>query len=325
MLMLHCKPLARPVIRSAMLTALLVFTLALAGCSPKPASDSKNSNIGDRQIMAISTIGMIADIVRVVGGDRVVSEGLMAAGVDPHLYKASEGDVRKLAAADIIFYNGLNLEGKMGDLFVRMSASRPTVPVTENIDPKLLREPPEFAGHYDPHVWFDVTLWISAVQTVEEALSRLDPKHASAYAQRASGYIEELSHLDQFVAGRMAGIPKEQRVLVTAHDAFGYFGQRYDVEVVALQGISTATEAGVGDVKRIVDLVVMRRIKAIFVESSVPRRTIEAVVEASQARGHKVVIGGSLFSDAMGNPGTPEGNYIGMIRHNATTIADALK
>jgi len=313
------------ILRHSSRLALVAFILMLAGCSPKSPGSATPSDLGARKIKAVCTIGMIADIVQIVGGDRVTSEGLMGAGVDPHLYKASEGDVRKLAEADIIFYNGLNLEGKMGDLFVRMSSTRPTVAVTEHIDPKLLREPPEFAGHYDPHVWFDVTLWISAVQRVAEALAKLDPTHASDYSQRAAAYAEELKQLDQFVAGRVAEIPKERRVLVTAHDAFGYFGQHYDIEVVALQGISTASEAGVGDVKRIVDIVVSRKLKAIFAESSVPQRTIEAVVEAARSHGHTVTIGGSLFSDAMGDPGTPEGNYIGMIRHNVNTITDALK
>lgn len=304
---------------------LLLAVMLLAGCSPESHSTSGGPEVAGRKIKVVCTIGMIADIVRVVGGDRVDVEGLMGPGVDPHLYKASEGDVRRLAGADIIFYNGLNLEGKMGDLFVRMSATRPTVPVTEGVAEKQLRAPPEFAGHHDPHVWFDVTLWMSAVQRVEQALSKLDPAHAADYAGRSAAYLKELAALDAFVKARVAEIPKERRVLVTAHDAFGYFGARYDIEVVALQGISTATEAGVGDVKRLVDLVVERRIKAIFVESSVPRRTIEAVVEAARSRGHDVTVGGSLFSDALGDGGTREGTYVGMIRHNVNTIVEALK
>lgn len=316
--------------RSTLATLALTVTTAVlllcnTGCSPQSASDTGGADLSGRKIKVVCTIGMIGDIVKVVGGDRVEVEGLMGPGVDPHLYKASEGDVRKLAEADVIFYNGMSLEGKMGDLFVRMSATRPTIPVTENIDPKLLREPPEFEGHYDPHVWFDVTLWINAVQRVEQALTKLDPAHATVYARRATAYTEELKHLDQRITARISEIPKDRRVLVTAHDAFGYFGQRYDIEVVALQGISTASEAGVADVKRIVDLVVDRKIKAIFVETSVPQRTIEAVVEAARARGHQVAIGGELFSDAMGNPGTPEGTYKGMIEHNVNTIVEALK
>ncbi|MFN3408025.1 MAG: metal ABC transporter solute-binding protein, Zn/Mn family [Limisphaerales bacterium] len=294
----------------------------LAGCSPQPQSPA---DLAARKIKAVCTIGMVADLVRVVGGERVEVIGLMGPGVDPHLYKASEGDVRRLAGADIIFYNGLNLEGKMGELFLRMSATRPTVAVTEGVEEKQLRAHPQYPGHYDPHVWFDVTLWMRAAQRVEQALAKLDPAHAADYAARAAAYLKELEALDGWVMARVAEIPRERRVLVTAHDAFGYFGARYDIEVVALQGISTATEAGVGDVKRLVDLVVERRLKAIFVESSVPQRTIEAVVEAARARGHEVKVGGELFSDALGDPGTEEGTYLGMIRHNVNTIVEALK
>lgn len=307
------------------MSATSLLAASIIGCSPKQESNGVVADLAGRKIKAVCTIGMVADIVRVVGGERVEVEGLMGPGVDPHLYKASEGDVRKLSGADIIFYNGLNLEGKMADLFVRMSATRPTVAVTQGMDEKQLREPPEFAGHYDPHVWFDVTLWMSAVKQVEQTLAKLDPAHATDYAARGAAYLKELETLDAFVKKRVAEIPKERRVLVTAHDAFGYFGVRYDIEVVALQGISTATEAGVGDVKRLVDLVVERRIKAIFVESSVPKRTIEAVVEAARSRGQEVKVGGELFSDALGNPGTEEGTYLGMIRHNLNTIVEALK
>ncbi|MBI5683830.1 MAG: zinc ABC transporter substrate-binding protein [Verrucomicrobia bacterium] len=314
----------RRLLTVAVTLGVALLLAAGSGCSDSSTAGGSRSLAG-RKIKVVCTIGMITDIVKTVGGDRVEVEGLMGPGVDPHLYKASEGDVRKLAAADVIFYNGLNLEGKMGDLFVRMNAHRPTVAVTEEIDPKLLREPPEFAGHYDPHAWFDVTLWMNAVQRVEKALAKLDPDHAAGYRQRAAAYLEELKQLDAFVKSRIAEIPKERRVLVTAHDAFGYFGHRYDIEVVGLQGISTVSEAGVGDVKRIVDLVVSRKIKAIFVETSVPQRTIEAVIEAARARGHDVKIGGALFSDAMGDPAAPEGTYAGMIRHNVNTIVEALK
>jgi manganese/zinc/iron transport system substrate-binding protein len=314
-----------PFYRILTVALLAVCAVLLAGCKPESRSPQSLAPDSARKLKAVCTIGMVADIVRVVGGDRVEVEGLMGPGVDPHLYKASEGDVRKLGSADIIFYNGLNLEGKMADLFVRMSATRPTVPVTEGVDAKLLREPPEFAGHYDPHVWFDVTLWMGAVKRVEQALAKLDPAHAADYAARSTAYQKELVALDAFVKARIAEIPKSQRVLVTAHDAFGYFGARYDIEVVALQGISTASEAGVGDVKRLVDLVVERRVKAIFVESSVPQRAIEAVIEAAKARGHSVKLGGSLFSDALGDPNSAAGTYLGMIRHNVDLIVEALK
>lgn len=304
---------------------LAALSASLAGCSPEPEPGGAGSGLAGRKIKAVCTTGMVADIVRVVGGDRVEVVGLMGPGVDPHLYKASEGDVRTLGGADIIFYNGLNLEGRMGRLFARMSATRPVVAVAESIARERLRADPEFAGQYDPHVWFDVSLWMDAVRRVGRALAELDPAHAADYAARSAAFLRELEALDAFVKSRIAEIPREQRVLVTAHDAFGYFGDRYDIEVVALQGISTATEAGVGDVKRLVDLVVERRLKAVFIETSVAPRAIEAVVVAARAHGHEVRVGGELFSDALGDPGTEEGSYIGMIRHNVNTIVGGLK
>jgi manganese/zinc/iron transport system substrate-binding protein len=275
-------------------------------------------------INAVATIGMIADIVKEVGGNFVTVTGLMGAGVDPHLYKASEGDIHKLANAEIIFYNGLNLEGKMGDIFVKMARTKPTVAVSDGIDPKMLREPPEFQGHFDPHVWFDVKLWAMATQQVVKALSEYDPTHATVYADNAKRYLAQLDTLDKWCKDQIAQIPKAKRVLITAHDAFGYFGRAYDIEVVGLQGISTVSEFGLNDIKRIVDMIVDRKIEAVFVESSIPKRSIDAVVEGVKSRGHNVVIGGTLFSDAMGTAGTPEGTYVGMVRSNVGTIASAL-
>lgn len=275
-------------------------------------------------INAVATIGMIADIVKEIGGDFVKVTGLMGAGVDPHLYKASEGDIHKLSNADIIFYNGLNLEGKMGDIFVKMARSKPTVAVSDGIDPKMLREPPEFQGHFDPHVWFDVKLWAMATQQVVKALSDYDPAHAAVYADNAKRYLAQLDTLDKWCKTQIAQIPKAKRVLITAHDAFGYFGRAYDIEVVGLQGISTVSEFGLNDIKRIVDMIVDRKIEAVFVESSIPKRSIDAVVEGVKSRGHNVIIGGTLFSDAVGTAGTPEGTYIGMVRSNVATIATSL-
>jgi manganese/zinc/iron transport system substrate-binding protein len=249
----------------------------------------------------------------------------MGPGVDPHLYKASEGDLAKLGGSDLILYNGLNLEGKMGDLFVKMSRTRPTVPVTETIPDTLLREPPEFKGHYDPHVWFDVSMWSHSVERIRDALIELDPAHRADFERNAAAYRETLAVLHAWCREAMTVIPRERRVLVTAHDAFGYFGRAYDVEVVGLQGISTVSEFGLADIQRIVGLIVSRRIKAVFIESSVPRRSIDAVVEGCRGRGHDVKIGGTLFSDAMGAAGTPEGTYVGMVRANVRTIVEALK
>jgi manganese/zinc/iron transport system substrate-binding protein len=271
------------------------------------------------------TIGMIADATRIIGGPHVEVSGLMGPGVDPHLYKASEGDLARLGGSDLILYNGLNLEGKMGDLFVKMSRTRPTVAVTEAIPESLLREPPEFQGHYDPHVWFDVAMWRMAVGRVRDALIELDPAHRADFTANAAAYLDTLATLDAWVRESMATIPRERRVLITAHDAFGYFGRAYDVEVVGLQGISTVSEFGLADVQRIVGLIVSRRIKAVFIESSVPRRSIDAVVEGCKGRGHPVAIGGTLYSDAMGAAGTPEGTYAGMVRANVRAIVQALR
>ena len=275
-------------------------------------------------IQVTATIGMITDAVKNIGGDFVNVTGLMGPGVDPHLYKASQGDIRKLANADIIFYNGLNLEGKMGDIFVKMARTRPVVAVTDSVDVSKLREPPEFLGHYDPHLWFDVSLWTQVLQEVRNGLVALDPKHRDVYQKNEKKYRNELIALHKWTKETLAKVPAKQRVMITAHDAFGYFGRAYDIEVVGLQGVSTVAEFGLKDVQRIVDLLVKRNIKAVFVESSIPKRSIEAVVAGARGRGHDVIIGGELFSDAMGAAGTEEGTYIGMVRANVETVANAL-
>lgn len=279
----------------------------------------------DRPLRVVTTIGMIADAARAVAGPHAEVESLMQTGVDPHLYKASESDVRRLAEADLILYNGLHLEGKMSDVLVKMARSRPVVAVSEEIPEELLREPPEFLGQYDPHIWFDVGLWRRTLEPIARELSALDPAHEAEFRANADRYGAELDALDAWVEERAAELPPERRILVTAHDAFGYFGRRYGFEVVGLQGISTVSEAGLQDVERVVDLVVDRQVPALFVESSVPRRAIEAVQAAVRSRGHEVAIGGELYSDAMGPAGTEAGTYLGMVRHNVGTVVDGLK
>lgn len=271
-----------------------------------------------------ATTGMIADAARVIAGGRAIVTGLMGEGVDPHLYKASPADVRVLSEADLILYNGLHLEGRMGDLFERLGRTRRTVAVTDSIPRDVLREPPEFKGHPDPHVWFDVSLWMKAVERIRDALIEMDPAGRDDYAARAESYLKELAALHEWCRSELARIPAERRVLVTAHDAFGYFGRAYGVEVEGIQGISTDSEPSIQDINHLVDLLVRRRIGAVFVESSVPPKTIEALVEGARARGHAVRVGGQLFSDAMGKAGTPEGTYLGMVRHNVRTIVAAL-
>lgn len=281
--------------------------------------------LSERKINIVTTTGMIADIVRNIGGARVQVTALMGPGVDPHLYKASEGDVRLLQEADVIFYNGLHLEAQMGDVLERLNEfGIRTVAVTDKIDRSLLQSPPQFAGNYDPHVWFDVTLWMSATKQVHETLREVDPDSVSSYDANAGTYLAQLEELHEYVLDRASSIPAEQRVLVTAHDAFNYFGRAYGFEVRGLQGISTEAQAGTADVQALADFIVERQIPAIFVESSVPQRNVEAVQAAVQAQGFDVKIGGSLFSDAMGTEGTPEGTYLGMVRHNIDIIVDSL-
>jgi manganese/zinc/iron transport system substrate-binding protein len=300
---------------------LLVFLSLLVACSPATQAGDEDSG---SPIQAVATIGMITDIVQIVGGERVEVAGLMGPGVDPHLYKASEGDVALLANADIIFYNGLHLEAQLGEVLERMQAQASTVAVTDGIDRSLLLTPPEFQGAADPHVWFDVTLWMAAVETVRDSLSELDPEGAEMYAQNSSNYLSELEDLHQYVQSQAERVPGDKRVLITAHDAFNYFGRAYGFEVRGLQGISTATEVSTADVQELAAFIVEREIPALFVESSVPQRTIEAVQAAVRSQGFDVQIGGQLYSDAMGDPGTPEGSYTGMVRYNIDTIVAAL-
>jgi len=249
----------------------------------------------------------------------------MGPGVDPHLYKASAGDVALLSKADLIFYNGLHLEGKMTEIFQQMTKRGiKTVAVSDGIDRKYLMAPPEFKGNYDPHVWFDVGMWSDTVGTVKESLIEFDPDNSEYYNDSAEAYLSELADLDEYVQQRADSLPEDKRVLITAHDAFNYFGRGYGFEVKGLQGISTESEAGTADVQALAAIIVERQIPAIFVETSVPPRYIEAVQAAVQSKGFDVRVGGELFSDAMGNPGTPEGNYIGMVRHNVNTIVNAL-
>lgn len=277
------------------------------------------------RLKVVATVGMIADMAREIGGEHVFVTGLMGPGVDPHLYKASEGDVRRLFRADVILYGGLHLEARMGDVLEEMDGRVRTVAITDAIPRDLLLSPAEFKGAFDPHVWFDVRLWMRAVPEVLRALVEADPANAAAYRSNAERYLGELALLDEYVRQQAARVPPAQRVVVTAHDAFNYFGRAYGFEVRGLQGISTVSEAGTADVQELADFIARRRIPAVFVESSIPRRNVEAVQEAVRARGWEVRIGGELFSDAMGNTGTVEGTYLGMVRHNIDAIVGALR
>jgi manganese/zinc/iron transport system substrate-binding protein len=298
-----------------------ILLIVLSGCAAPVQAEEQT---GHDRIQVVATTGMVADLVRNVGGDRVQVTGLMGPGIDPHLYKASEGDVTRISNADIIFYNGLFLEAQMGRVFENIRSRTPTVAVAEKIEPDFLLTPEEFDGEYDPHVWFDVSLWMKAAGAVRDALVDLDPEGVEIYNSNFENYIAELEELHQYVLEQAAQIPPEQRVLITAHDAFNYFGRAYGFEVRGLQGISTTAEASTADVHELAVFIADRRIPAIFIETSVPTRTIEAVQAAVHARGFQVEIGGELFSDSLGSEGTPEETYIGVVRHNIDTIVSSL-
>jgi manganese/zinc/iron transport system substrate-binding protein len=297
--------------------------LTLTGCVAAPASGTEP--IGNRRVRVTTTTNFLTDTVARIGGDRVEVTGLMGPGVDPHLYRASAGDVQALRGADVILYCGLQLEGRMGDLFADLAERRLTSAVTDGIPREQLLAPAPDAGEeHDPHVWFDPSLWSHVSESIAITLIQRDPAHADGYRARLDAYLAELDVLDGEIAQRLTTIPPRRRLLVTSHDAFAYFGRRYRLEVAGIQGISTAAEATTADVERVARLVAERAVPAVFIESSVPRQTIDALLAAAAQRGARIRMGGELYTDAAGNPGTPEGTYIGMLRANADRIADGL-
>jgi manganese/zinc/iron transport system substrate-binding protein len=302
-----------------MYRALLLAAFVANACGGPPETAE------DGALKIVATTNIVADLVRTVGGPDAEVEGLMGPGIDPHLYKASAGDVRRMSTAAAIFYNGIHLEGKMSEILERMGDQGVrTVAVAECAPEEELIESTGFSGLHDPHVWFDVALWAKTVGCVADALADLHPERASVFYERAAAYVEILEGLDAWVRQRIDELRPEQRVLVTAHDAFGYFGRAYGFEVRGLLGISTAAEAGTSDVRELADFIVERRIPAVFVETSVPLRYVQALQEAVASRGFAVEIGGSLYSDSLGNPGSPEGTYEGAVKANVDTIVTAL-
>lgn len=271
------------------------------------------------------TTGIIADTVRNIAGDKVELRALMGPGVDPHLYKATHGDLKSLSDARLVFFNGLHLEGKMQEVFDGLRKRKPVVALSDALDPTTLRTPPEFAGLHDPHIWFDVALWSKTVPLVRDQLSLLLPAEREYFAMRAAAYQQQLADLHTWVLEQAQQVPAGQRVLITAHDAFGYFGQAYGFEVAGLQGVSTASEFGLADIQRLTRLIISHGIKAIFVETSVPQRFILSIQQGVEAQGRQVAIGGTLYSDALGESGSGAESYIGMVRKNVETITGALK
>jgi len=309
-----------PSVIATVLSTLVACVFVLAGCASEAGSDA------DGRVRVVATTSILADLAENVGGDAVRVEGLMGPGVDPHLYKASEGDVTAMASADLIVYNGLDLEGKMTSVFAEMKRrGQPTTALAAEAFPdSVLLSSPDYAGNFDPHVWMDAELWIRAAGHLADQLGQIDTARADAYRERAATYADSLRRLDEDLHGMVQRVPENKRVLITSHDAFRYFGRAYGFDVRGLQGISTATEAGTADVQNLASFVAERRIPAIFVESSVPRRGIEAVREAVRAKGFDVAIGGTLYGDALGSPGTPAGTYTGMLRSNMTTVTTGL-
>ena len=298
---------------------IILLTLTIVSCKNKEKKQNDKLQI-------VTTTTMITDLLKNIGGDKIDVQGLMGTGVDPHLYKASEGDVSKLFNADVVIYNGLHLEGKLEDVFEKMRhQNKKVIAVSDVIDKNTLINSELFASSYDPHIWFDISNWEKVTLYIVTKLSDLDPKNATTYQTNGKTYLDRLAILKTAIELAINQLPKEKRILVTAHDAFNYFGKAYDFQVVGLQGLSTATEAGVQDVQKMGDFIIDNKVQAIFVESSVPKRTIEALQEAVKSKGFETVIGGTLFSDALGSDGTEEGTYVGMYKHNVKTIVEALK
>jgi manganese/zinc/iron transport system substrate-binding protein len=311
---------------SSCLLAALAVSAVIAGCDSSGATTqvaAPKQFSGKYPIQVVCTTGMVADLAKNIGGEHVAVTALMGAGVDPHLYTASPADVSQLSKADIILYSGLHLEGKLAELLGRMGQRKPTTAVAEKIPHEKIIS--DAGGAHDPHVWFDVSLWSVAAESAADALVAFDPPHAETYRANLKAYQARLAELHAYAGEQMRSVPKEQRVLVTAHDAFHYFGNAYETEVRGIQGISTTSEAGVRRIRELVDFLALRKIKAVFVETSVSDQNIRSLLEGAAARGHTVVIGGTLFSDAMGDEGTPDGTYEGMVRHNVDTIVKALK
>jgi manganese/zinc/iron transport system substrate-binding protein len=302
---------------------LWVILAAIFVCAP---GCRKAADVGGQpgDYRAVATVGMVKDLVTNIAREKARVDSLMGAGVDPHLYKPTRDDVARLIRADIVFYNGLYLEGKMVDVLEKIGQRKPVHAAAGDLDPAYLLHPQGQQAHPDPHVWMDVSAWAKAARAVEESLSRFDPPNAEFYRSNAAGYIQQLEELDSYGKRVMATIPEEKRILISSHDAFNYFGRSYQIQVMGVQGLSTESEAGLRRINELVGLIAEREIRAVFVESSVPRKSIEALIAGVHARGGELQIGGELFTDAMGEAGTYEGTYIGMMDHNLTTVARAL-
>ena len=314
----------KPVLRCSPLWLLPIFLAGISGCNPSATEAGTGSAAGAKTLRIVATTGMVADLVRNVGGDRVQVHQIMGAGVDPHLYKPTRDDVRSILSADMVFCSGLLLEGKMAETLKSGNDPERVIAVAERLPADQVLAPEQAGDHPDPHVWMDVAAWSGCVDIVRDALGKRDPEHAAGFHERAKQYREQLAALHRYGLDSIATIPEGKRVLITSHDAFRYFGRAYKLEVMGVQGLSTESEAGLRRINELVTLLVERRIGAVFVESSVSPKSIQALIEGAKSGNHDVVIGGELFSDAMGETGTYEGTYIGMLDHNITVVTRAL-
>ena len=320
--------------RNFTLFTLLFAVFLTAGCRSKTDSETSDAGSkpseatysGDQPINVVGTVGMVCDLVRSVGGDHVEVTQICGSGVDPHSFSPSSDDVKLISKADIVFYNGLLLEGKMAQVLNSVGRRKPVVAVAEALDPSVLLKPDEFEGHFDPHVWMDVSAWAKCVGVIAERLAKFDPPHADEYQANAKTLQQKLGTLHEYAKEVLGSIPKERRILITSHDAFNYFGRAYGLQVMGVQGISTESEAGIQRINELVDLLVNKKVQAVFTETSVDPSMIEALIEGARNRGHEVKSGEELvlFSDAMGTTGTYRGTYIGMLDHNITTVAVGL-
>lgn len=302
-------------------TILILLVISFFACNN--STDKKTNTYKKKSI--VCTTGMLGDIVKNIVKDHYEVITLMGPGVDPHLYKATQGDLQSLSKADIIVYNGLHLEGKMGEVFEKLENRKHIIVAANAIPESDLINNTDFEGAHDPHLWFDVALWKQVVQYVGDEITEFSDTLNSDIKINTKAYSSSLNQLEETVVSTINELDSSKRVLITAHDAFGYFGRAYGFEVKGLQGISTVSEYGLKDVSNLVNFITDRNIKAVFVESSVSDRALKAVIEGCKARNHEVVIGGTLFSDAMGEENTQEGTYIGMVKYNVSTIVNSLR
>ncbi len=301
----------------------IISVLLLASCAPK--EENKYSNSKSEPLKIVCTTNIVGDLVNNIVGDKATVKTLMGAGVDPHLYKATQGDIKDLMNADVIVYSGLHLEGKMGEIFEKLSKQKVTIAVSDGIDKSKLINSSNFQGAYDPHIWFDPTMWADGCIFVSEQLAKADTNNRESFTASGKSYANNLMAVSTYISEQVNRLPKDKRIMITAHDAFSYYGRAYDIEVKGLQGISTMSEYGLKDVTNMVNFIIDNKIKAVFVETSVNKRSIEAVIEGCKEKGYDLKIGGDLFSDAMGERGKKGGNYVDMIKSNTFTIVNALK